>query len=460
VVRTVHKEKYVVIQFKSQQQLDNALQKEIVVKEGDTPSHFANFETIKPPVSDIQKEDINNRTIQVIDIPLSTPTSVIRAAFRRHGTITKLTTRTRGAFQQAYITYESADDINNFRSTQWSDFIMRDAVRVLPITLSETERELRQAYCLKLSGLPVNTTAHEIVDFIKNIRGKTCFIPKFLSNYKPRNYAYINFTSEEDMTAAHGQNFSLKGQELFWCLPDNVTCNSCGSPDHFIKSCPHKKTRTARDEKLQKLYRRMKPAQHRKSPKSYADAAKKQSNNKRNSTKIGPINKNISPLRNQHGKVTGTAAGGSMHDSNAPNLNEIVKTINAIQSQFAAIQKDISELNRKFAAQQQKPAPSSPPSGSTTPSRASNATTTSSSPTKRTHSDVDTSSAEEPNSSNNEAVTQDQVNSINNNVASMGNMISSVLSAFAQLRDSGFLGGEAMDDEEEMDFEDEAEAFF
>jgi RNA recognition motif. (a.k.a. RRM, RBD, or RNP domain) len=458
VQRILNKEKYIVIQFTDKAHLDLALQKDITFKEGDEPFRFVDLTTIKPPTSAEDKQDLDHRTIQVIDIPLNTPTPTIRSAFDRHGTIVKLTTRTRGLFQQAFITYDSATAIDKFRSDQWSDFIVRDAVRVLPVTLPQEERIRRQQHCLKLSGLPSNTAAHDILTFVKNIFGKTCFIPRNVSNYKSRNYAFINFENDEALINAQVSNFSYKGQELFWCPPDLRTCNICGSPDHFVKSCPRKPVKNPQDDKLQKLYRRMRPAQHRKPPRSYADAAKRSdnsrgSNNNRRNRGGNNGNNNNASLKN------GTAAGGSQHDPSSLNLAQIMQTMKAIQQQFAVIEKDMLEINRKFDAQSQQQHSSSSTSSSTpVPSRSTKAKNKSAS--KRTHSDVDSSSAEEPISSSTDIVTQDQLNSVNANVSTVSNMIKGLLNSFSALQSSGVLGGDALeDDAEEMDLQnDEAEA--
>src|SRR5436190_4312965 len=62
------------------------------------------------------------------------------------------------------------------------------------------------------------------------------------------------------------------------------TCHACGSPDHIVVNC----TEIKRDNKskiapnLQRLYARYRLAQHKKLPKTYADAARKPTNSNRN----------------------------------------------------------------------------------------------------------------------------------------------------------------------------------
>ena len=43
--------------------------------------------------------------------------------------------------------------------------------------MSREQRDLRQQYSLKLSGLPFKTQAINIMEYVVNEGGKTCFVP-------------------------------------------------------------------------------------------------------------------------------------------------------------------------------------------------------------------------------------------------------------------------------------------
>ncbi|RIA82937.1 hypothetical protein C1645_834572, partial [Glomus cerebriforme] len=70
------------------------------------------YEIATPATSILEdtQNDIKRRTLQVIDIPLNLKAASVRARFKRYGEITRLTMRTRGLFQHAYIEYLSPDE--------------------------------------------------------------------------------------------------------------------------------------------------------------------------------------------------------------------------------------------------------------------------------------------------------------------------------------------------------------
>jgi len=89
---------------------------------------------------------------------------------------------------------------------------------------------------------------------------------------------------EEAYDAAAKKYYELDGRKLTWGNEKMKTCHACGSPDHIVVNC----TEIKRDSKpkiapnLQRLYARYRPAQHKKLPKSYADAARRPTNSNRN----------------------------------------------------------------------------------------------------------------------------------------------------------------------------------
>jgi hypothetical protein len=207
---------------------------------------------------------------------LDTETPIIRRTFAKYGTIVDLRTRTRGLYQQAFIRYDSPTAVQPFYDDTWDVLIFRDAVRVIPLLLSEEKRILRKSYAIKLAGFPRGTTAHDLCQILQEVNAKSCFIPRAMNNYSLSCYAYINFVSEEAVFNAASKSFQYEGQELFWVSTDTPTCHACGHPDHMVALCPNKpnRTMTPKQQQLNKLYDRYRPAQHRKPARSYADVAK------------------------------------------------------------------------------------------------------------------------------------------------------------------------------------------
>ncbi|RIA79271.1 hypothetical protein C1645_841108, partial [Glomus cerebriforme] len=95
---------------------------------------------------------------------------------------------------------------------------------------------------------------------------------------------------------------SYKGHVLYWHTQDTPTCHRCGSADHLFKSCPNKK-----------------------SPRSYADAAKKGSK---------PNNNN-----KQQQLKNSTKKGSSMHDKS-------LKSNPALPAQLEKFRKSLQDISK------------------------------------------------------------------------------------------------------------------
>jgi hypothetical protein len=259
----IHKRtNYVQVFFDNSESLETLMQK-IFTKSEDETFKFVDLASVKQTPTSQELDLENAKTIQVIDIPLGVKTPVIRSTFERYGNITRLTTQTRGMYQHAFITYETQKDVQPFFDSIWSVFILKDCVRVLPKTLSQQARDLRREHCVKISGLPNGTTAHDLQHILRETKAKSCFIPRKRNNYNYCNYAFLTFTNDNMLQNALTHTYAIKTYELFWTLPDAKTCHVCGSPDHLVKDCPRKQQQTersSRDKQLEKLYNRYRPA--------------------------------------------------------------------------------------------------------------------------------------------------------------------------------------------------------
>lgn len=322
----------------------------------------------------------NSCTIQVIDIPLDHKiynAALLRNTFARYGTITDIKMRTRGAFQQAFITYDKDEKLNQFYEEQWSEFLLRESVRVLPLNLTDEQRQLRREFCCKLSGLPPKFKPKDAHQLLKKIKAKTCFVPRNPKTYNPLNFAYVSFRNEEDLTAAINEIFVFEDKELFWSEESTKTCHICGDPSHLAAECTHKgenrkNNKDDKNAKFQHLYKRFRPAQHRRDPNkannnkrnknSYAEAAKKAVNGSpTNQQQYRPWNK-----RNIGQPKMGTLAGGSMHEPNQPPnetnllaaLQEIKVTLKKFAAEHEKLKKDMAAIGKAIQNKpKSRPAP-------------------------------------------------------------------------------------------------------
>ncbi|RIA83766.1 hypothetical protein C1645_742829 [Glomus cerebriforme] len=209
--------------------------------------------------------------IKVLITKSSMKVHTVCASLSRFSEIESIKLVTRGLFQHAFLVYKSVISATSF-VTYWGTYILRDAVRVFPKFLTDEQRQLRKKFGCKLTSLPNNIQAHDLHDILRTMNAKSIFIPRNPVSYKPLNFAYINYKSEDARQIAMKTNYKVNGQDLFWCTENARTCNRCGSPSHLFNECPIRK-QDSKKQQLNKLYNHYRPAQHRK-PKSYADATK------------------------------------------------------------------------------------------------------------------------------------------------------------------------------------------
>jgi hypothetical protein len=276
---TIKSVRYAVVYFDTASDLADAIKNDLPISEKETLSFVPYDDIVKRPLPDAV-ELLNQKTIQVIDIPLNTKAPLVRAAFERYGKISKLNMRTKfnSMFQQAYITFEDISAMEYFKD-EWFTFIEKDGVRIFPLTLTEQERNQRRNHVFKLSGFRAGTLARDLVQILETVKAASIFIPRHPGTYKTLNYGFVAFRSDADQNSAAQQNFAFEDCNLFWGPEDMKTCHFCGHPGHIVKNCDSLKNRrrSPREKKIQKLYDRYRPAQHknRSRPTSYADATKR-----------------------------------------------------------------------------------------------------------------------------------------------------------------------------------------
>jgi hypothetical protein len=252
--------RYACVYFDTQEDLQLAIGTPLTVPDSD-PVKFEPHDVIikKPTPDEVQRT--KSFTIQVLDIPLPWKGEKLRPTFSKYGEITQLNMVTKQLYQHAYITYKNNTNMSVFRNL-WATLIENHSVRILPLTLSTEDRELRRKYVLKLTGLPPNTAARDLLDVTNAVHAASCFIPRTVNNYRPLNYAYISFASEELQAQAATTHYALENHKLYWVKTDHKTCHYCGHPGHIVKNCEvlKNKKKTPRQRKLDQLYNKYRPA--------------------------------------------------------------------------------------------------------------------------------------------------------------------------------------------------------
>ncbi|GES75526.1 hypothetical protein GLOIN_2v1786507 [Rhizophagus clarus] len=215
----------------------------------------------------INEKDQDEHTIQIFDIPLYTEKKTIQNSFNLLGEIEKINTRAQG---------------------------------VTPILLSEEQRDQQKQYSLRLSGLPIGTTAINLKPILDEMNVITCFIPKNPFHYKPFIYAYVNFKNEEDKEIAMKKKFSIKqgkiDKPLFISDPTikrNI-CNNCDNPDHLYAGCNIKKRLNKRNNTVKAAWKKRTKLTAQNKNKLYAQVVKS------NATPTNPHNRNNAHNQNKN----------------------------------------------------------------------------------------------------------------------------------------------------------------
>jgi len=73
---------------------------------------------------------------------------------------------TKEAWQLAWIVYKDPHTIATFYDHVWSLQILDFRVKIYPTDLSPKQLELRNKFTCKMSGLPPNTTVHDLYEII------------------------------------------------------------------------------------------------------------------------------------------------------------------------------------------------------------------------------------------------------------------------------------------------------
>ena len=111
--------------------------------------------------------------------------------------------------------YKEASTISQLKSDVWSLDIIDFSVHVYLLNLSKEDYEDRKAYSFKLTGLPFDTTQHDLCQIIEDTQAKSCYIFCNNNSYKNLPIAIFNFDCDDHAHVAYEKNFSLKGRKLY-----------------------------------------------------------------------------------------------------------------------------------------------------------------------------------------------------------------------------------------------------
>lgn len=249
---------------------------------------FEKLEELKPKKTNEELLDRKQRTVQVFDIPYNTNKKQIKLAFSRYGEIEECSLRVKGNYQIAHIVFKDESSVSENFNYRWSARIGYDSVRVIPLTWTDVERQHRNEFVLKLTGLPKGRNSHDILTYVNQMGGKTFFRPRNPVTYRYYSYAYVSFNKADEMNKALNDKPTYKKQDLYWMGNKQQHCNACGSPDHIAKDCKNKFKRQKTGKNGRQLYKEIMERNKSRAKPSYANVVKK-GNGRQN---IKPTNTN------------------------------------------------------------------------------------------------------------------------------------------------------------------------
>src|SRR6266487_6353933 len=193
--------------------------------------------------------------IIVRDIPLEITEEDICRQFTQYGDIRRIVLKVNRAWQTANVIFHLEDSVRSNFQQKWSDIIRKDSVRIYPAEDYEHTKQTRDQFCAKLCNLPRNTTGFDIADYITQVKGKTCFIPRTKVQYGRVRYAYVNFETKEDLEAVltSQEAHYIRNFNIFWTTTDTKTCHICQSRDHLAAVCPRLQDKTKNEKRISKL---------------------------------------------------------------------------------------------------------------------------------------------------------------------------------------------------------------
>jgi RNA recognition motif-containing protein len=144
---------------------------------------------------------LKERSLIMKEIPLGVSKEAIKATLEEFGTIERITWSLVGLWEKATITYQQQQDYDKAK-TNWSILIGKDSTRIVPATNTAQHLQERSKFTLKLTNLPAGTTAFDLQEYIQDLKGKTCKIPRIQSSYQRQRIAYVEFETQEDLEVA------------------------------------------------------------------------------------------------------------------------------------------------------------------------------------------------------------------------------------------------------------------
>ncbi|EXX62751.1 hypothetical protein RirG_158840 [Rhizophagus irregularis DAOM 197198w] len=149
----------------------------------------------------------------------------IRQAFSRYGNAVKCKLTTRNYYYNAHVQFSNTSSITQFDDI-WVIICLSNSLCICPASYSKTQRDIRREHVAIFAGIPKNIKEADLLKIALHVNAKAINIPLSYNSYKPKPYAYLNFSSFESLKAAKELTIAFRNKGLSWHSP-NEAKNLC-----------------------------------------------------------------------------------------------------------------------------------------------------------------------------------------------------------------------------------------
>ncbi|GET62832.1 RNA-directed DNA polymerase from mobile element jockey-like [Rhizophagus irregularis DAOM 181602=DAOM 197198] len=261
------------------------------------------------------------KSLFVTDIPLFLNETQVRQAFFRYGTVIKCKLTPKKHYYNGHIQFSSADAITQFNDI-WAIICLGNSLRVCPASFSKSQRDSRREHVAILVGIPKNIKEADLLEIATQVNAKALNVPLSINSYKPKPYAYLNFSSFDTLEAAKEMTVAFRGKGLTWHPPNkaHTLCHVCGRPGCSPSVCNPRSTRKV-DDRLNKLYSRFNAGPKRGRQDSRQSRDKSNSRSRSRSNSRSRNNSSFSSRFNNSNNNTNTSHPNTSRRSNQTNNN-------------------------------------------------------------------------------------------------------------------------------------------
>src|SRR5438552_17753298 len=172
--------------------------------------------------SETEKErETNNKFWQnkqdyiLTDIPLNCDRNKIKGALKPYGKILDLQINQKRKWKSASVTIQKTKYSHNLEN-RWAIPLGNNMARIVPKENFLQILEERNIFSTRLYGIPKQTSTVILHQELKNLKVKTCFIPKCSVSGKNRSFAIISFEIQQELNKACASSIKYQNEKLTW----------------------------------------------------------------------------------------------------------------------------------------------------------------------------------------------------------------------------------------------------